>query len=57
MCLQMLMGMIVAFLHRHFLEGAVHGLELAVNPGIIGLGKPVLHPMLMADAIDGDEQA
>jgi hypothetical protein len=57
MCLQMLMGLLVAFLHRHFLEGAVHRLELAVNPGITDLGKPVLHPMLIADAVDSDEQA
>jgi hypothetical protein len=52
MCFQMLMGLLIAFLHRGFLEGAVHGLELAVNPGITDLGKPVLHPMLMADAIE-----
>ena len=34
------------------LDGAVHPLGLPVGPGVIGLGQPVLDPMLFADAVE-----
>jgi hypothetical protein len=34
------------------LDGAVHPLRLAVCPGMVGLGEPMLDPVLIADAIE-----
>jgi hypothetical protein len=48
----MLMGLIVVVLHRSFLEGTVHALHLAVSPGMIALGQPLLNTMPMADAVE-----
>jgi len=37
---------------RGVFDGSVHSLCLAVGPGMIGLGQPVLDPMFDADAIE-----
>src|SRR5271155_3565806 len=37
---------------RGVFDGSVHSLCLAVGPGVIGLGQPVLDPMFDADAIE-----
>jgi hypothetical protein len=34
------------------LDGAVHSLDLAVGPGMLHLGEPVLDAILVADAIE-----
>ena len=36
---------VVVALHGGFLDGSVHALDLAVRPGMVGLGKPVIDAM------------
>src|SRR5271157_3783400 len=37
---------------RGVFDGAVHSLCLAVGPGMVGLGQPMLDPLFDADAIE-----
>jgi hypothetical protein len=43
---------IAAALHRRFLEGPVHSFDLAVGPGMVRLGEPVLDAVLSASAVE-----
>ena len=48
--LEVLMRLIVIFFDRGFFEGAVHALDLAISPGMIGFGEAVLDPVLLTHA-------
>jgi hypothetical protein len=52
MVLQVLMALIVVFLHGHLLSRTVHALHLAIGPEMIDLGEPVLDAMLKAYAVE-----
>jgi len=43
---------VVEGLHRCVLDGAVHPLGLAVCPGMVGFGEPMLDAVLIADTIE-----
>jgi hypothetical protein len=49
---QLLVGIVVAALDGGVLNGAVHTLDLAVDPGMVHLGQPVLDAVLAADAVE-----
>src|SRR5215204_767551 len=44
--------LVVEGLHGGVLDGPVHALGLAVGPGMVGFGEPVLDAVLPADAIE-----
>jgi hypothetical protein len=52
MFLERLMGLIVVFLHRRFLEHPVHAFHLTIRPGMVGFGQPMDNAILLADAIE-----
>src|SRR5829696_6433318 len=45
---QPIVAVVVIAPHRRVLEGAVHPLGLAVRPGMVGFGEPVLDAVLAA---------
>jgi hypothetical protein len=49
---EVLMRLAIEFSDRGFFEGAVHALDLAIGPGVIGFGEAVPHPILLADAVE-----
>ena len=46
------MRLIMVFFDCRFLQSAVHSLDLAVCPGVVRLGQPVLDAMLVADPVE-----
>ncbi len=52
MCLQLIVRFVVVALDRRLLESAVHALDLAVGPRVVGLGKPVLDIVGAADLVE-----
>src|ERR1700757_2744769 len=50
---QLVMAVVVVALNRGFLDGACHTLDLAVSPGMVGFGEPVVDAMQQAGAIEG----
>jgi hypothetical protein len=52
MFLQVLMGLVIVFLHDGLFEGAIHPLNLAVRPRMLHLGQPVLNALLTADTLE-----
>src|ERR1700757_3562568 len=50
---QLVMAVVVVALNRGFLDGAVHTLDLAVSPGMVRFGEPVVDAMQQAGAIEG----
>ena len=53
MCLKLFAAVIEVPLDRSFLDGSVHSFDLAVGPGMVGFGEPVLDAMGAAHAIEG----
>jgi len=49
---ELLVCSVVISAHGGFLKGAVHAFDLAVGPGVVGLGKPVLDAMLATDLVE-----
>ena len=49
---EVLMRLIMVFFDCRFLQSAVHSLDLAVCPGVVRLGQPVLDAMLVADPVE-----
>jgi hypothetical protein len=47
---QMVMGLIVILFHGGVFERAVHAFSLAIRPGMIGFGQPMVDALLLADA-------
>ncbi len=45
-------GVVVVTPDGSFFERAVHALDLAVGPWVVGLGQPMLNPVFPADAIE-----
>jgi hypothetical protein len=52
MFLQVVMSLVVIHLHVGFFACAVHAFHLAIGPGMVGFGEPMVDAMLMADAIE-----
>ena len=52
MAAQLVVGFVVVAFDRRFLEGSVHALDLAVGPGMVGLGQPMLDGMLPASTVE-----
>ena len=50
---QLVMAVVVVALNSGFFDGAVHTLDLAVSPGMIGFGKSMVDAMQQAGAIEG----
>ena len=48
---QVLMGLVVILFHCDVFECAVHAFYLAISPGMVGCGQPMVDAMLLADAI------
>ena len=48
---QMVMGVIVILFHGGVFERAVHAFDLAIRPGMIGFGQPMVDAMPLTDAI------
>lgn len=46
------MTVVVEALHGRVLDCAVHSLDLAVSPRMIGLGQPVLDPVRLTDHVE-----
>ena len=47
------MAVVEVALHRSFLDGPVHALDLPVGPGMVGLGEPVVDVVGLAGAVEG----
>ena len=45
------MGFVVIPFHGGLFERTVHPFHLAIGPGMVGFGQPLVNPMLMTDAI------
>ena len=52
MLVQLGRGLVIAALHGGLLNRAVHAFDLAVGPGVTGLGEAVLDAVLGADAVE-----
>ena len=52
MILELLVGVVVVPPDGTFLEGAVHPLDLAVGPGMVGLGQAMLDAQLVACSVE-----
>jgi hypothetical protein len=50
---QLVVALVVVALDGRVLERAVHPLDLAVGPGVVGLGQPVLDAVLLARVVEG----
>ena len=50
---QLVMAVVVVALNRGFFDGAVHTLDLAVSPGMIGFGKSMVDAMQQTDPVEG----
>src|ERR1700757_2971776 len=48
---QLLVSVVVVALHRSFFDGAVHALDLAVGPGMIGFGEAVVDALQKTDPV------
>ena len=51
MFFQVLVGLVVIFFHGGVFERAVHAFHLAIRPGMVGFGQPMVDAILMTDAI------
>ena len=51
MLFQVVMGLVVILFHGGLFERPVHPFDLAIGPGMVGLGQPMVNPMLMTHAI------
>ena len=49
--LQVLMGLVVILFHCGVFECAVHAFYLAICPGMVGFGQPMVEALLLADAL------
>jgi hypothetical protein len=49
---EVLMGLVIVFFDRGFLQGSIHALHLAIGPGMVGFGETVLDAIVLADAIE-----
>ena len=52
MCAQLIVAVVVKALDGCFLDSAVHSLDLAVGPRVVGLGEPMLDPVGFADHVE-----
>src|SRR3990167_67675 len=52
MAAQLLVGLVVVALYSRFLKCPVHSFDLAVGPGMVRLGEPMLDAVLSASAIE-----
>jgi hypothetical protein len=48
---QVVMGFAVRLFHGGLFEGAIHPFYLAIGPGMVGCGQPMVNTMLMTDTI------
>ena len=46
------MVVVVVAANYYVLDSAVHALDLAVGPGMVGLDKPVLDAVAIADTVE-----
>jgi hypothetical protein len=51
MCFQAVMGLVVIRFHRGVFARAVHACHLAMRPGMVGFGEPMVDARLLTDAI------
>ncbi len=51
---QLIVAVVVEPLDGCFLDRAVHPLDLAVGPWVVGLGQPVLDAVGLADHVEAD---
>ena len=49
---QLIMAVIVVALHSSVLDRAVHSLDLAIRPRMVGLGQAMLNPVRFADHVE-----
>ena len=49
---KLIVGLVMIAAHRGFLQGAVHALDLAVGPGMVRFGEPVLDAVFPAAHIE-----
>lgn len=56
MCFQVIMSRVVIFFHGGFFERAVHAFHLAIGPGMVGFGQPMVDARLLADAVKDVEE-
>jgi hypothetical protein len=49
---KLIVGLIVVAAHGCFFQGSVHALNLAVGPGMVRFGKPVLDAVFLAAHIE-----
>ena len=49
---ELVVAVVVVAFDGGILDGAVHAFDLAVGPGVVGLGKPVLDAMLATDLVE-----
>ena len=49
---EMIVACVMEPFDRRVLDGAVHPLDLAVGPWVVGLGQPVLDAVLLADHVE-----
>ena len=47
---QVLVGLVGIFFHRGVCERAVHAFHLAIRPGLVGVGQPMVEAILLTDA-------
>jgi hypothetical protein len=51
MLFQVVMGLVVILFHGGIFARTVHTFHLAIGPGMVGFGQPMVNTMLMTDAI------
>ena len=51
MLFQVVMSLVVMLFHGGLFERTVHPFHLAVGPGMVGFGQPMVNTILMTDAI------
>ena len=49
---ELLVAVVMEPFDRRVLDGAVHPLDLAVGPWVVGLGQPVLNAVRLADYVE-----
>ena len=52
-CFKLMVRVIEVTFDRCVLDGAVHPLDLAVGPGMIGFGEPVFDAVAVTDSVEG----
>jgi hypothetical protein len=51
MLFQMVMALVMVLFHGGVFERAVHAFHLAIRPGMVGFGQPMVDAILLTDAI------